>query len=146
VIKETDAPKWFRNPYFISFWMLLTAFMQHQQAVGFSEPVDFIFDDQVEKHRIREAWDTFVEVAPNSVKPFIGVEPSFQDDKKVKPLQAADLMAWHTREWNDGMISRDLKKLFNTSIPLFKGEFRRIGIRLDEEQLREILADMIRVA
>lgn len=144
VIKEIDAPKWFHNPYFISFWMLMSAFMQHQQSVGFTEPVDFIFDDQAEKHRIRQAWDMFLEVSPPSVRPFIGVEPSFQDDKKIKPLQAADLMAWHTREWNEGVQDRDLKKLLNTSIPLFQGEFKGIGIRLDEKLLRETLADIIR--
>jgi hypothetical protein len=46
VIKQIDAPKWVHNPYFIAFWMLLAAFAQQQHRVGFSEPVDFIFDDQ----------------------------------------------------------------------------------------------------
>nr|UXE45024.1 hypothetical protein Hi04_10k_c4039_00032 [uncultured bacterium] len=145
VLDDFNAPKWMHNSYFIAFWMLLSIFVQNQKRVGFSEPIDFVFDDQVvEKKKVIDTWGHFLQAAPPEVRPLIGIEPVFLDDKQFKPLQAADLMAWHTREWNEGVITGDLKKTFNTPIPLFQGEFSGLGVRLDEKKLRETFKNIIR--
>lgn len=144
VIEATSAPEWMHNPYYVAFWTLISVFAQNQQRVGFTEPMDFVFDDQAEKKRIRNAWDSFVELAPDHVRPFIGIEPAFLDDRKIKQLQAADLMAWHTREWNEGMLTRDLKKVFNTSLPMFGGEYQGLGVKLDEPFLLNMFRTILK--
>src|SRR5665647_3386520 len=79
-------------------------------------PGDFVgIRNQAEKTRIRNAWDQFVELASQDVRPFIGMEPVFLDDKKIRPLQAAYLMAWQVREWNAALITKDLKTTFNAT-------------------------------
>jgi hypothetical protein len=144
VLKDTIAPAWLHNPYYLAFWTLVSSFARRQQIVGFTEPVDFIFDDQAEKKRIRAAWAAFVESAPDHIRPSIGAAPVFMDDTKVKPLQAADLMAWHTREWNEAVITHDLEKTFNPALPLFQREYQGLGVKLDEAALRRMLKDIMK--
>jgi len=50
------------------------------------------------------------------------MEPVFLDDKKIRPLQAADLMAWQVREWNAALITKDLKTTFNATLPWVSGD------------------------
>ena len=62
-------------------------------------PVDFYFDDKSEKGPILAAWDAFLSDKPPEVKKLYGSHPIFESDKRLKPLQAADLWAWWRRKW-----------------------------------------------
>jgi hypothetical protein len=48
----------------------------------------------MEKDKIVRAWDAFKANASADTRNLIGNVPGFVDDKKFKPLQAADLIAW----------------------------------------------------
>ena len=139
VVKGSSLPLWLHNPYYLAFFNLITAFANNQKGFGFSEPVDFVFDDQAEKRKIRSAWDNFVDLAPDAIKPLIGIEPAFLDDRKVKPLQAADLMAGHVRVYESGVIDRDSRV---PKLPIFSGAFQGIKVIIDEEFLREFLKEI----
>ncbi len=101
-------------------------------------PVDFIFDEQ--RRDFKNAmlgWERFRDLAPPEMRHLIGGSPIYRDDKRVMPLQAADLLAWQTRRYHmekargveyDDWIYRSLAE-----IPTFGWEFT-------EKALREILA------
>ncbi len=86
----------------------LRGLLQH----GIVETVNFIFDEEGarEQKRILDAWHLYrwlVENAPKewreyeTIKKMIGDPPDFRNDKKVLPLQAADLFAWHARQFSE---------------------------------------------
>ncbi len=71
---------------------------------GIREPIDFIFDEQTGfKEELRESWPAYKRLYQLTSKgrqlaPLLGAEPTFLDEKDRKPLQAADLYAWQTRD------------------------------------------------
>ena len=68
-------------------------------ALGVTDKIDFYFDEQAkEKGEIAEAWEWYKEIAIGEHKDLLGSFPSFMDDKKLLPLQAADLVAWWVRK------------------------------------------------
>jgi hypothetical protein len=86
-----------RNPYYFAFNAIITGVAREQKKYGLENPVDFVFDDQaMEKDKIVRAWDALREHADS--RELIGSVPAFLDDKKFKPLQAADLIAWWVRK------------------------------------------------
>jgi hypothetical protein len=101
VIKGRVAPG-MENPYFLSFFGIMIGLIQYQEQAGLSEPVDFIFDEQMGKSDlVQKGYQGFVKFAPDSVKQLLGTRPIYGDDKQVLPLQAADLVAWITRRYYD---------------------------------------------
>jgi hypothetical protein len=92
-----------RHPYTYLAYGLIRELANHQATLGLGEaPIDFIFDDNVmEKTRLCAAWDHF---KANAQAPrwLLGAEPLFRDEKELRPLQAADLLAGLTRlRWNE---------------------------------------------
>lgn len=86
------------NPYYLAFSAVLSGVAREQRKLGIEYPVDFIFDEQVmEKGKIVDAWGAFKINASDDTRELIGSVPQFLDDKKFKPLQAADLIAWWIR-------------------------------------------------
>jgi hypothetical protein len=71
---------------------------------GIREPIDFIFDEQAGfKEELRERWPVYKRLYQMTARgrqlaPLLGAEPSFLDEKDRKPLQGADLYAWHARD------------------------------------------------
>lgn len=88
------------TPYLMAFFRIMSEMARYQREHGLSEPVNFIFDQRksaTEARRVRRGWEGYKKFAPDFVRHLIGTEPVFEDDKKVLPLQAADLLAWHER-------------------------------------------------
>ncbi|MCC2609031.1 DUF3800 domain-containing protein [Neorhizobium petrolearium] len=86
-----------RNPYLFLFFVLIRNYKNNCKKVGLSPETEFIFDTQTgAMSRIKEAWEYFANHVPRMLD-FIGKPPSFQDDEKVLPLQAADMVAWWVR-------------------------------------------------
>jgi hypothetical protein len=46
---------------------------------------------------VTAAWEKFLEVAPEEMRPLVGDYPIFRDDKTTLPLQAADLAVGNSR-------------------------------------------------
>ena len=77
-----------------------------QERMGFSEPIDFVLDNNQVEPRITEIWASFLSNLPEHLQKYVGQKPRFDDDKRVRPLQAADSYAWWVRRWRetDGFI------------------------------------------
>jgi hypothetical protein len=91
------------NPYFLCFYhFILTAAALH--SISTPEPCEFFFDEQGSVgERARSWWEAFKHFAAHGSQfdftPFLGAPPTFEDEKKCKPLQAADFYAWHMNKW-----------------------------------------------
>ncbi len=97
------------HPFFVGFHTVIRKMAQARRKGSYHDVVDFIFDegspfaDQaltfyrklIEAARLRE--DT-------ALLDCLGATPVFRDDKKVLPLQAADLVAGHIRGHLDSTL------------------------------------------
>lgn len=88
-----------RNPYFLSFFGIITLLVSHYQRQGHTEQIDFFFDDQPgHVEPVMAAWRHFKDVAPANLRPLLGDYPIFRDDKTTVALQAADLAVGWSRQ------------------------------------------------
>jgi hypothetical protein len=90
------------HPYGHLFSQIIFAAAVFQDRHGINEPCDFIFDEQVTfSEEVMRWWpqvkDWIKERGRSDLIKFIGSPPIFRDEKKFKPLQAADLYAWQIR-------------------------------------------------
>jgi hypothetical protein len=87
------------NPHYLAFSGVVAGVVRNQTALGITGHIDFIFDEQArEKPEIMNAWDWYKSIAIGEQKGLLGNTPAFADDKKVLPLQAANLVAWWIRK------------------------------------------------
>jgi hypothetical protein len=97
------TPDWIEesslNPYYFAFYAVINGVAREQKHYGLHNPVEFVFDEQaMEKEKIITAWDALKANGPADSRDLIGNVPAFLDDKKFKPLQAADFAAWWIRK------------------------------------------------
>ena len=129
----SSIPDW-KNPYLFALFQLIKGYRQHCDKIGVTRDLKFIFDEQdCAMKPIAEAWDFLKEKGNEYLLDVIGGTPSFEDDKKFLPLQAADLAA--------GWIRRQLEDQYNGISPLkapwsIKDTVPHIAIRYDEDGLR----------
>jgi len=95
-----DIPdKGVQNPYFLSFYGIITLLAGHYQRIRETEPIDFIFDDQPGQNDVvTAAWERFLTVVPPHLRSLLSDYPIFRDDKITLPLQAADLAVGRSRQ------------------------------------------------
>lgn len=91
--------KHLKNPYFMAFRTLIYALLHKQKSIGISEPITLVFDKESEQERAIIAWCNLKEKSTPEIQALMGSAPLYEDDKKVLPLQAADLFAWWVRKW-----------------------------------------------
>jgi hypothetical protein len=97
-IIEGRLPSEVDTPYFLTMQGLIELCLQAQVRYDYWGPVDFIFDTQSNiEHAIGPAFNAAKAAQPPHLQRIIGQTPVFRDDKEVKPLQAADMLAWHLR-------------------------------------------------
>jgi len=94
------------NPYPYLFGLLFDALAKYQQdAAIFPEETDFDFDEQGEAGKFcLSIYDKIkAALAENSPEmgEMMGRIPIMLNDKKVRPLQAADMFAWAMRRYRD---------------------------------------------
>ena len=141
-------PKKFGHPYYFSVPRLMADVGRNLESFGLPiGPVDFVFDTQLhEKRHLIASWEWGTPRAkPNP--PELGVilsnAPSFQDDKKVLPLQAADFLAWWLRRNFAAQATNKevLKPPFDLrrSIPISETQY-------NEEQLKQAAQAMSKIS
>lgn len=88
------------RPYFLAFFSLATLVAKVVRQVGYKSQIELIFDRQDNESNawLMAEFDKFMSVAPPELAGVFTV-PKWQDDKKVLPLQAADMLAWHLRRY-----------------------------------------------
>jgi hypothetical protein len=92
------VPRSIDFPQFLSFHGLVAGTLRK-----FQRYIDFFFDeDKIHEHRILECWELVKQVIPPDIADFLQPQPLFCDDKKFKPLQAADMLAWNMRKMASG--------------------------------------------
>jgi len=85
--------------------------------LGIREPIDFIFDEKQRAGDMAESvWGVFAADVPPELRPLLGARPIHRDDKRERPLQAADMLAWHVRR----DISSGGKPGFTPAGPIFQ--------------------------
>ena len=136
------------SPYTLAFFCLMNTF--HAQLPKFTheipkgETVDFHFDDNPEhKGFFRKTWSNHMARMPADQRRLYGVEPRYEDDKKCRPLQAADFWASWKRRWYD---EGGKKRAYTNKFDTFErsGERKRlyIDINWDEDGLTQLMAGM----
>jgi hypothetical protein len=117
VVKEISWPSFIinirsiKNPYRFAFKAIIDGLLQRQIQLNIHEPVDFIFDQDSEIESLQEAWDLMKLSSTPELRRLMGNKPIDQDDKKVLPLQAADLYAWWVRHWRVNNIKDSVERL-----------------------------------
>jgi Protein of unknown function (DUF3800) len=90
----------FENAYYPLFSTIIFLLVGDNLINKSETPVTFIFDEKTAiQHHAVAAYDAVkrgTEVFPH-IHRLMGGTPSFEDDKKVLPLQAADLLVWQRR-------------------------------------------------
>ncbi len=128
------------NPYFLCMYALAACLTRYSKK----NHIDPIWKIVVDEHGSigRIANDVFAAIREPAIHQALGGIPSFDDDRKVLPLQAADLYAWHLHDFcvRNGLKDRDphiKRALFG--IP-------EIGIFFQDETLLEIRAKLFEAA
>lgn len=84
-----------KNPYYWSFWEIMTQMRRNAHKFGLNKEIDFVFDQQlIEKGKLADAWDAVTAQSRGNLQTDF---PGFRSSKAVKPLQAADMIAWWIR-------------------------------------------------
>lgn len=91
-------PAQFDTPYFFLFYGIIESMLMAGFHFENPEPTDFVFDEQGKIGLEAMNWyGAFKRRAAAYLQLMLGSSPIFRDDKKVLPLQAADMLAWHQR-------------------------------------------------
>jgi hypothetical protein len=96
-----------KDPYQCLIPWLFDVVMAWQKQEGiFPQPIDFDFDDQGMRigAAIRAVFPEVKRLAPDSLRKMLGRNPMMLDDKKVLPLQAADMLVWNLRRHYDPKV------------------------------------------
>lgn len=127
------------NPYNLALPLIIRQLTEYQHKLNLTGPVDFIFDEG-NGEKIVTAWDGFVASAPPATQKLLGARPSFGDDKKMKPLQAADLLAWCRRRKYETKMNPSRR---TRPLPwVKKRELRYLDLELPNENI-QVAYDMI---
>jgi hypothetical protein len=89
------------RPYFLAFFAIMTGLLTLTKKLNLDDKIDFIFDSQDSENKVMlmTEYDKFLSVAPPGVKELSGGYPILKKDEEVRPLQAADMLAWHARRY-----------------------------------------------
>jgi hypothetical protein len=139
-----DAVKMLTNPYFHCFYQLIVVLLTAQQQTGVIEPIDFIFDNQGKEGReIREHWYVLRNMpSPNDgeLREMLVGEPTFDDDKRMMPLQAADLSAWQYRNFMNALADSQDEHFAPNPIMARLGEIPHVEYVIGYKQCRAMIA------
>ena len=146
VVAEIDFPpqagklkRMLDNPYFLATKKMMQTLYGTAADIGFDEPIDIIYDEQIGSQKILlDAWETFKTTLPEKSRRCVGSVPSFENDKKFTPLQAADLIAGYVQR--AAMEGKDPVScdMFPWK-PAVNSRMRRLVRRFSENELREEL-------
>lgn len=139
---DCDEVRWgyTKNPYFFAIRTLYDRFHDSKSEwcdfIPIHEPVDFIFDadsDKPTQDEVISEWPRYIENRSDEVRGLYGACPTFEDDKVVIQLQAADLWAWRVRKWTDeGTLLSELQQQV----------FHNVDLKFTEDQLVDALISL----
>jgi Protein of unknown function (DUF3800) len=88
------------RPYFLSFFGMLIRLLRYAQAAK-EDRIDFFFDVEGGESAalLHEQYEVCMRMAPPEVRALSGGPPTFKHDHELNPLQAADMLSWHSRRY-----------------------------------------------
>jgi hypothetical protein len=91
-------PKEIDDPYFICFYSVILGTAHLLNKLGVDGKVHWIFDEQGPIGIEAVRWYAWIrDSVPPEVAARLGSTPMFEDDNKILPLKAADILAWQFR-------------------------------------------------
>jgi hypothetical protein len=106
------SPYDLKSPYLILFQAVMANAAMQLHSNGLTIPIDFVFDEQGEIGAMAALWHRFsLSSLPPHLRPLLGSSPIFCDDKKMVPLQAADMLAWHLRRSRELRFKDEVSRL-----------------------------------
>lgn len=85
------------HPFQICFVLVMEIVARLHETEKFEVPVDFIFDETKGLGDLIIIMFDWIKDYQPHWRNALGSTPVFRDDKKIMPLQAADMLAWHLR-------------------------------------------------
>ena len=135
--KELCLPNYFDNPYVFGIRAIMDATAQTLGA-----PISFVFDERGEGQSVERAWDRWRDSVPD-LHGRLPAKPVFAKSEVELPLQAAEIIAWHSRKhWlKHKNLSADveLSWIVNNRIPCHRVLWDAGAIRPNLLTLRERL-------
>src|ERR1035441_4271702 len=95
---DSIVPYDLRNPYLFCYFGIVGKLAEVHREMGITETVTFVFDENDEASReAAHFYPFFKKAQPIACQSLLAGTPEFLSDEDVKPLQAADSLAWHLR-------------------------------------------------
>jgi hypothetical protein len=100
-LNQKFTPRALDRPYFLTFFGGMTRLYTLTKQLQLGDRIDFIFDTQGNESKavLMEQYEMFMGVAPLGIRELSGGPPKFERERDFKPLQAADMLAWHARRF-----------------------------------------------
>lgn len=130
-----------KDYYQYAFYMVLREYRRHKPPLGLECDMTFVFDEQQRaERRIERAWRFFKADGNQHLLAAMGELPKFADDKRVKPLQAADFLAWTSRRLTAAHLEGEELPIF----PWKKGDgIPTLDIYCSEPALQRAMKQMV---
>lgn len=131
--------KAYDTPFTLTHSLMMNRVHKFLTEVGNHDEVDVIFDRQLdnEKDIIASAELGQEKMFPDVRRRFPTL-PSFADDKRALPIQAADMLAWHIRRsWN---LGKDKLRKLSAAGPILADEVTSIIEPCYEKDLHQLFA------
>lgn len=140
-ITEPVVPHDLRGPYFPCFYGVILKLAHWHLSMGNTLPIDFVFDEQGPIGAEAVFWyEVIKSLQPEPLRNLLGSTPTFSDDKKVLPLQAADFLAWHLRRRTEERNQHEKREVMQIFLGLLHAE-----VVITEEVLRREAKQMAAV-
>ncbi len=102
------------SPFWLCFQTCLNGLAAYCQKHGIAEDIALVFDENKESSKHAAGFYTAFKAATNVPNRSQLASLSFADDKKLTPLQAADLLAYEFNKYHQGYMRKPLEMLDGT--------------------------------
>jgi hypothetical protein len=135
-----DLPKPLNSYYYWAYQQTILGIAYDLSGRGYTEAAEVIFDEHGKHSPLVKQWYPCIRNSLKNVWQALPLEPSFRDDKKFPPLQAADMLAW--------MLTRSLRAGGTGDHPflwLWEEEFSQVKFSsgtqvFDQERMKSVIS------
>ncbi len=128
IFKEA-VPKLWRSEYHFAVRAFISELLNHEYESGRTSKIDFIFDEQTnESAAVEISWKRLKQGGASSRFRRRMGSITYGSDQHLRPLQAADMMAWLSRRMSADMLG-DAGQLWpeNAGEPLYDARILNMG-------------------
>ena len=104
-----------RSPFWLCFLSCMSAVLAYCRKHGIADDIALVFDENNESSKHATGFYTSLKTLPDVPNGHQLVSLSFADDKKITPLQSADLLAYELNKYHRGFDRKTLRALEGTA-------------------------------